>query len=88
MPDKYSKLRSILAEYNYPMVYPFKFIFEQDQNKLVTIKRVFDETAEISVKASSKGNYTSITIKQMMLNPEEIINKYEQMENIEGVIVI
>ncbi|MEX1001838.1 MAG: DUF493 family protein [Crocinitomicaceae bacterium] len=88
MSDKYKKIREILEGYNYPMVYPFKFIFLEDQDKLVQIKNVFDETAEFSVKASKEGKYTAITIKQMMLNAEDIISKYEQMEKIKGVITL
>jgi putative lipoic acid-binding regulatory protein len=86
MADKYDKLREALREYNFPMVYPFKFIIKADQNKLIDIKRVFDETAEFEVKESKKGTYTSITIKQMMLNTDDIIVRYIQMEKIEGVI--
>ena len=88
MSDPYRKLRDILQQYNYPMIYPFKFIIKEDQDKMVQIKRVFDETAEFSIKPSKTGKYQSITIKQMMLNPEDIINRYEQVDKIEGVIKI
>ena len=86
MSEKYDKLKTILKDHNFPMIYPFKFVIKADQDKLVKIKRVFEETAEIHVNASKTGKYTSITIKQMMLNEEAIINCYLQMEKIEGVI--
>lgn len=86
MHEKYLKLKGILREHNYPMIYPFKFIIKKDTAKMIEIKRVFDETAEIVVKDSSKGNYSAITIKQMMLNAEDIINRYEALEKVEGVI--
>ncbi|MCB9223305.1 MAG: DUF493 family protein [Crocinitomicaceae bacterium] len=86
MSERYDKLRTILKDYNYPLVYPFKFIIEADQDKLVKIKRVFEETAEIQVRESKNGKYSSITIKQMMLNTEDIISCYLEMEKIEGVI--
>ncbi len=84
--SKYDKLKELLAEQKFPLQYPFKFIIKEDPEKLVQIKRIFDETAEYQLRKSKKGNYSSITIKQMMLSSEEIIAKYEQMEGIEGVI--
>ena len=86
MGDKYDKLRDILKDYDFPLVYPFKFIIKADQDKLVEIKMIFEETAEFHIRESKKGNFTSITIKQMMLNHDDIINCYVQMEKIDGVI--
>ncbi|MEO9531467.1 MAG: DUF493 family protein [Crocinitomicaceae bacterium] len=86
MSDKYEKLRELLAEQKFPLLYPFKFIIKEDNAKLIQIKQVFDETAEYQVRKSKNGNYSSITIRQMMLSSDEIIAKYEQMTGIEGVI--
>ena len=86
MEDKYSKLRGLLLEYDYPMVYPFKFILKDSDEKMIQVKRCFDETAEISVRKSSKGNFASITIKQMMLNADDIINRYKMLEGVEGLM--
>lgn len=86
MADKYAKLKELLADQNFPLMYPFKFIIKEDQDKMVKIKRVFDETAEYSIRKSKNGNYSSITIKQMMMSTDDIINRYQMLENIEGVI--
>lgn len=86
MSDKYEKLEGLLKEQKFPLQYPFKFIIKEDPEKLVKIKLMFDETAEIEVRKSKNGNYSSITIKQMMLNSEDIISKYKMMESIEGII--
>jgi len=86
MEDKYTKLKDLLSEYDYPMVYPFKFILKASADKMIQVKRCFDETAEISVRESSKGNFTSITIKQMMLNEDDIIKRYKMLEGVEGLI--
>lgn len=86
MSDKYEKLKELFKDKDFPLVYPFKFIFEKDEEKLIQIKRIFDETAEISLKDSKNGKYTSITIKQMMLSAEDIFSRYEKMEHIKGVI--
>lgn len=86
MADKYAKLKELLADQNFPLMYPFKFIIKEDQEKMVKIKRVFDETAEYSIRKSKNGNYSSITIKQMMMSTDDIIKRYQMLENIEGVI--
>ena len=88
MEDKYAKLKEVLEDKNYPLIYPFKLIFEKDEAKMIQIKRVFDETAEISKRDSKNGKYISITIKQMMMNSEDIITRYRHMEEIEGVITL
>ncbi|MFT4600782.1 MAG: putative lipoic acid-binding regulatory protein [Arenicella sp.] len=84
--ENYDKLKELLEAQTYPLLYPFKFIIKEDQEKLVQIKRIFEETAEFQVRKSKNGNYSSITIKQMMLNTDDIIAKYEQMKGIEGII--
>ena len=84
--DEFQKLRELLADQKFPLIFPFKFVIKKDQTKLVDIKRMFDETAEFSVRESRNGNYISITIKQMMLNPDQIIAKYEDMRQIKGII--
>lgn len=86
MEDKYAKLRALFEERNFPLVYPFKFIIRKDEKKIIRIRQIFDETAEISMRDSRNGKYLSITIKQMMLNTDDIITRYKQMEAIEGVI--
>jgi len=84
--DEFQKLRELLADQKFPLIFPFKFVIKKDQAKLVEIKRMFDETAEFSVRESKNGNYISITIKQMMLHPDQIIEKYVDMRQIKGII--
>lgn len=86
MDDRFKKLKELLDEQNYPSVYMFKFIIKQDKEKMVEIKRCFEETAEFEVHESRNGNYISVSIKQMMLSSEDIINKYIQVGKIENVI--
>ncbi|MBK6524348.1 MAG: hypothetical protein IPG07_01645 [Crocinitomicaceae bacterium] len=37
---------------------------------------------------SKNGNYVSISIKQMMLNSEDILLRYERVSKIKNVIVL
>lgn len=86
MEDRFKKLKELLDQQNYPSVYLFKFIIKQDQQKMVEIKRCFDESAEFEVHASSTGKYVSVNIKEMMLSSEAIIDRYKQVGKIDNVI--
>lgn len=86
MDDQFDKLRELLAELNYPSVYLYKFIIKKDADKLLAIKKCFDESAEIETKPSKNGNYISVSIKEMMLNSEDIIERYKRVGEIDDVI--
>ena len=88
MADEIDKLRELLNEQKYPMVNMFKFIVKQDPDKVVDIKRCFDETAEFRTQKSKNGKYISITIKQMMLSADAIIDKYLLVGKIKNVITL
>ena len=88
MSDEFQKLRELLEEQNYPSIYFFKFIVKTDEDKMVEIKRCFSETAEFSSRPSKNGNYISISIKEMMLSTEAIIERYQAVGKIEGVITL
>ncbi len=85
----YKKLEKRLEETSdWPSEYVFKFIVPTDREKIDKISGFFNHTgAVINTKQSSKGNYTSLSIRLMMASPEEIINKYKLVGyQIEGVI--
>ena len=55
--------------------------------KLAQIEAVFNGmNAQINTRDSSKGTYTSVSIKVMMPSPEAVIEKYKQVSRVEGVI--
>lgn len=87
MPE-YEKLRQLLILHNYPSVYLFKFIVKHDPDKVVDIKRCFSETAEFKSQTSSNGNYISVSVKEMMLTAEDIIDRYKLVGKIENVITL
>lgn len=87
--ENYDKLRELLSkENNWPMVYMFKFIVPADNKKIALVESKFSDEAIISHHESSTGKYFSITIKEAMLDAETIINKYREMEGIEGLIAL
>jgi putative lipoic acid-binding regulatory protein len=88
MADEFEKLRELLQESNYPSVYLYKFIVKKDPEKVVEIKKCFNESAEFKTQASKNGNYISVSIKEMMLNAESIIDRYKAVGKIENVIAL
>ena len=88
MTDEFQHLRELLSQKDYPSLYLFKFIVKQDADKVVEIKKCFNESAEIETKPSKNGNYISVSVKEMMLTPEAIIDRYKSVGKIKNVIAL
>ncbi len=71
---------------DWPKIYMFKFIIPNDNQKLAKTEALFGEGAQVSINESRTGKYLSITAKEMMMNPKEVIAKYEDATKIEGLI--
>ncbi|QTN39248.1 DUF493 family protein [Cryomorphaceae bacterium] len=83
----YQSLREKLNEQTeWPTVYMFKFIIPADNQKMAQVNELFDESAQITTRASKKGNYLSISAKEVMVSAEAIIARYEKAAEIEGII--
>jgi putative lipoic acid-binding regulatory protein len=72
-------------EYQWPSLYAFKFIVPK--GKEAAIKEIFVQHDAVE-KASSKGNYISITIKIMAPSSNTVIDYYLKASKIEGVIAL
>ena len=53
---------------------------------LFAVQELGTDEAVITQKQSSNGKYISITIKEVMINAEAIIAKYEEMQGIPGLM--
>ena len=85
--EQFDNLRELLnKENNWPMVYMFKFIIPADNHKIALVESKFSDEAVISHKESSNGKYFSITVKEVMLNADSIIDKYKEMNDINGLM--
>lgn len=73
---------------SFPHVYMFKFIVKADNKTLALVEVLFEDDADVQQKESSKGNYISITAKQVVMSIEEIMSIYEKAAAIEGVITL
>jgi len=87
--EQYDNLRNLLnEENNWPIIYMFKFIVPANNHKIALVQSKFSDEATITQKESSNGKYISITVKEVMLNAESIIEKYKEMNGIEGLMTL
>ncbi|WP_271424847.1 DUF493 family protein [Aequorivita sinensis] len=84
----YERLKEQLkGDTTWPSPYLYKFVVPADLEKIAEIRAVFDKTdAVINTRDSSKGTYTSISVKVTMSSPEEVVEKYLEVSKVEGVI--
>ena len=69
------------------MEYLYKFIVPASLEKIAEIEAIFDNMgAAINTRDSSKGTYTSVSVKVMMESPEKVVEKYQEVSKVEGVI--
>ncbi len=87
--EQFNNLRDKLAQdKNWPQVYMFKFIIPADTKKMALVEAKFSDEATIHQKESSTGKYLSITVTEVMLSPDAIIEKYKEVGTIEGVMAL
>lgn len=84
----YDRLRNQLEQdTNWPSEYLFKFIVPSSLEKIAEITQIFDkQKADITTRDSSKGTYTSFSIRTQMESPDAVISKYIEVSKVEGVI--
>jgi putative lipoic acid-binding regulatory protein len=88
-----SKLLSLKAAldqvHEWPSMYLFKFIVPSDNQKVAQLEALFNsETAEIRLRQSKNGKYTSVTAREVMTSAEEVISCYKESYKIEGLIAL
>ncbi len=85
-----NRIRETLgASQSWPGVYMFKFIVPSDNEKIAKVEALFNaETSEIRRSESKNGKYTSITAKELMLNPDKVLECYQKASEIEGLIAL
>lgn len=90
MDDKqFDKLREQLnVQVSWPTIYMFKFIVPAENRKIALVESKFSDEAIITQNQSSNGKYVSITVKEVMLSAESIIEKYKEMQGIEGLMAL
>ena len=88
-PHNFDTLRDHLTkDFTWPSVYMFKFIAPAENRIFAMLHDLFPHQAEFTNRHSAGGKYVSITVKEMMLSVDEVIERYQKASAIEGVIIL
>lgn len=86
--DTLIRLRAQLEQEPWPAVYMFKMIFPADNRVYALVRGIFPDEARIFEKQSSGGKYISVTVKELMLDAEEVVARYHKLAEIKGIIML
>jgi hypothetical protein len=87
--DVKARLRERLDQvHEWPSVYMFKFICEPDQARIDRITAMFPPEVEVLRRYSSGGRFVSFTVREVMMNAEDVVSRYVLASEIEGLIVL
>jgi uncharacterized protein len=76
-------LQLLQTEHQWPGMYEFRFVIPA--SSFSDLKRLFDKEL-YDIKPSAKGNYLRFSCKMHFTSAEEVINKYEEVRHIDGLI--
>jgi uncharacterized protein len=74
--------------HEWPSLYMFKLIFEPDRERLEQVLALFPKESEVLRKYSQGGKYLSITVREVMMNAADVVDRYDRASEIPGVIVL
>ena len=79
-----SGLRDKLEEQAFPQLYMYKFIVPKES--LNMLKQVLPDNSNSSEQPSKNGKYISVTIKKMAANVDEVLDIYQGVSEVPGLI--
>ena len=84
----YIRLKDELANTSlWPSIYLYKFIVPTDKEKIFEVQNAFNNMgAVIKTSQSKTGKFTSISVNVQMKSPDHVIEKYQEVSNVEGII--
>jgi len=87
--DKYKTLRYRLMEIeSWPLEYMFKFITPNKDGKVDQVKSLLPPNGKVSFKHTSSLKHVAITCVATMQSADQIIEIMEQVDQIEGVMIL
>jgi len=89
MNDNIEKFRELLSKNTtWPLLYYFKFIIHNNQQKLDQVKELFADPSAITYNTSRDIKFISLSCKQLMPDAESIIAIYEKANLVDGLIAL
>ncbi|NDB35553.1 MAG: DUF493 family protein [Flavobacteriia bacterium] len=86
--ETFEGLRTQLELQEWPNVYFFKFIVPSESEKIAMVSGLFDDQSQLTIHSSKNGNYTSISIKMVMIDVDSIMAIYLKASEINGIIIL
>lgn len=77
---------SLWVQQEWPGIYFFKFIVPNDKIKLDMVRKLFTFEDQITYRTSKDIRFISLSCKQEMANPDEVLEIYRKAGEIDGVI--
>lgn len=84
--NTFAKLREQLELMEWPNVYFFKFIVPNNSQTVAQTAALFEDTAEMQFHESKTGKFVSVSVKEVMLSVDAIMEVYERAQKIQGII--
>lgn len=90
MNPEIERIKKLLNEnHEWPSLFMFKFVVPSENEKIAkTEALVSSETAEVRLRPSSKGNYTAVTIRVVMVSAQAVLDVYAEARKIDGLIAL
>ena len=89
MSDNIEKFRELLSKNSeWPLLYYFKFIISNNQEKLDQVKGLFADPSAITYNTSRDIRFISLSCKQLMPDAESVIAIYEKASLVDGLIAL
>ncbi|MGA9639125.1 DUF493 family protein [Flavobacterium sp.] len=84
----YERLKGELEKSNsWPALYLYKFIVPTDKEKIEQIQKAFDCLgAVIKTTQSKTAKFTSVSVDVQMESAQAVIEKYQELSTIEGIV--
>lgn len=87
--ERLDKIKSSLDDvYDWPSLYMFKFIVPTISGKYESLMELFPKEVDSYTKMSKEGKYTSITIKEVLMSSDDVLNRYKAVQKIGGIIAL
>lgn len=88
MENNFEKLREQLALQEWPGVFLFKFIVPNEPEAIAKASALFGESSDINMRPSRNGKFMSLSVKELMLDVDSIIERYQKAIQIKGLIAL
>ncbi len=80
--------QKLLETMTFPSVYMFKFIVASEHRNIALVESLFEAESDIHTKESGNGKYISITVKQVVISVDEIVDIYKKASVIKGIMFL